>query len=154
MNFFPIYAEQVLNLGSLPDQLESDLGLAVDPRNDDHLRHVIRKVIAPYFARWDEESQHHLQRILALGLLQNDEVWFTRVWESDLPPFDLTDPPRHFFELLWDELFGATRPEEIVVDITSAEIDFDPTACNRMRVAPSDSPDFPPDVLPVPSPSN
>lgn len=71
--------------------------------------------------------------------------------EADLPPFDLTDPPRRFFELLWLELFGDTKPEEVVPDISDTEVDFDPTACNRMRIAPSDAPDVPPDLLPVPS---
>ena len=149
---FPIYAAQVLNLGSLSDDLESELGRTVDPANDEHLRHVIRKMVAPYFERWDDQSKLHLQRILALGLLESHEQdWFVGLWEGDLAPFDLTDPPHHFFELLYEELFGDRDYDAVIPDINDTELDFDPTACNSMRVAPSDAPDLPPDLLPVPS---
>ncbi len=150
MKLYPIYGEQVLNLGSLPDALTSQLGLRVDPDNDAHLRHVITKVIKPYFERWDDDSKRELQWTLAVVLVDDDTDWMIDAWEADLPPFDLPDPPRHFFELLYEELFGDTAFEGVVRSLKNLDIDDDPTACNRMRVAPSDEPDIPDDLLPLP----
>lgn len=150
MKLYPIYAAQALNLGSLSDELESQLGLKVNPANDEHLRHVIRVMIAPYVARWDDESKLHLQRILALGLESHEEEWFVGLWEGDLAPFDLTSPPHHFFELLYEELFGDRDYTAVVPDVDDTELDWDPTACDRMRVAPTVAPEVPDDLLALP----
>lgn len=51
-----IYVEQLLTLGSMPDPIASELGLQVRTENEDDLRHVIRKLITPYFERWDDDK--------------------------------------------------------------------------------------------------
>ena len=133
----PVYLDQLIVVGELDDHEAAELALRYDPNDETHMRALIRAVITPYFQRWDDDSKTEVQRVLALSLLDPSETYFAGVWEGDLPPVDLPDPPSRFFRLLWDELFGDTSPAAVLPDWQDVQIDTDPTACNRMRVAPT-----------------
>ena len=151
MTIFPVYVEQLLVLGNLLDGVAAQLGIAYRPDDDAHVRHVIRSVIAPYFARWDDESKQHARNALALVLAEDEEQWLVDAWEADLPPVSLPSWPLRFAELLWGELFGDDDPEQVVPVDADVEVDADPTACNRMRVSPAQAPEISAGVLDLPS---
>jgi hypothetical protein len=139
------YVEQLLVLGNIPDEQAAELGIAYDPNDERHIRHVIRCVIAPYFARWDTTSQNEARTTLAEVIVSEEDEWLIDAWEADLPPVDLPDEPLRFVTILWDELFGGQDPAEHVDH--EAEVDADPTVCNRMRVTAADGPEIAPDLL-------
>lgn len=143
------YGEQLLVFGNLPEDLAAEFGLAYQSCDDRDVRHAIRCIIAPYFARWDDDSKAEARKVWAEVLVGREEEWLTIAWEADLPPVDLPREPLHFAELLWEELWPGEDPAAYVEP--NSEIDPDPTACNRMRVAPADGPEIAPNLLPLPS---
>lgn len=150
MTIYPVYVEQLLVLGNIPDDQAVELGIAYRHDNDDHVRHVIASVIAPYFSRWDDESKAHARSALALVLAEDEEQWFVDAWEADLPPVSLPSEPLRFAQLLWEQLFPGDDPEAVVPVDADVVVDADPTACNRMRVAPTDGPEIAADLLDLP----
>lgn len=93
-------------------------------------------------------SRRHGQWALAAALIDDDPEWMNDIGEADLPPVDLTDPPRRF-ELLWDELFGDVAPRGVLPDFETVEIDAELTAYNTMRVKARDVAGDPERPVPV-----
>jgi hypothetical protein len=143
------YAEQLLVFGCVPDDIAAQFGLAYDSDDDRDVRHAIRCIVAPYFARWDDESKAEARKVWAELLISGDDEWLADAWEADLPPVDLPREPLRFAQLLWEELWPGEDPA--TYHEPDAEIDPDPTACNRMRVAPARGPEIAPDLLDLPS---
>lgn len=145
---YTAFGEQLFNLGGIPDQQAAELGIAYDPEDERHMRHVIRCVMAPYFHRWDKHSQQALRPVLAEVIVEHDAEWLGNAWEADLPPVSLPSDPVRFIQVLWDELWPGEDPAAYV--LPDAEVDADPTICNQMRVAPAKAPEVCLDLLDLP----
>lgn len=147
------YGEQTLVLGNIPDEQAVHLGYLYHPNDDEHVRHVIRCVIAPYFARWDDESKAEARKLWAEVIVKREEEWLILAWEADLPPVNLPDEPLRFAQILWEELFPGEDPQDHVPP-PDAEPDPAPTSCNRMRVTPPEGPEILPNLLDLPRSSS
>lgn len=89
--------------------LESDEAAsiaAVDPEDEVAVRDLVRRLLVPYFLEFDEKSKALIRDSLGYMLLQGSNKW-EALFAMNQCPLALPDPPRKFFEWLWDELFHA-----------------------------------------------
>lgn len=79
---------------------------AINPEDEIRVRDCMRRLLVPYFFAFDDKSKSTIKDSLGYMLLQGSDKWET-LFAMNQCPLTLPDPPRKFFEWLWDELFHA-----------------------------------------------
>lgn len=77
---------------------------AVDSEDEIRVRDCVRRLLVPYFLAFDDKSKSAIKDSLGYMLLQGSDKWEILLAMNQCP-LALPDPPRKFFEWLWDELF-------------------------------------------------
>ncbi|HID23056.1 MAG TPA: hypothetical protein EYP14_11735, partial [Planctomycetaceae bacterium] len=94
-------------VGGADDDIRLERWGDIDPNDEELVREeLIRKVIKPYFERFDPASQEKVK--LAMRYCLSDPTFdFERVLAAGLVPFDIPRDSRKFFLWIWEELFPA-----------------------------------------------